>query len=143
MTGGTVVSAEVLAHVQQFYTHQMALSENGAVREWADTFTEDAVFEDSFTPEPLRGRAAILESVRDGVARIAEARLDFRHWFGMFEVESAPDGRVRTRYYALAMATPRDGVLAVRGNAHCQDILVPHGDGWLVHSRTLRFDGVE
>ncbi|PSL52673.1 3-phenylpropionate/cinnamic acid dioxygenase small subunit [Saccharothrix carnea] len=135
------MTADLLASVQQFYGRQMRLSEDGAVDEWAATFTEDAVFEDSTEPEPLRGRDAIRESVRRGVARIAAADLDFRHWFGMVDVEPDADGGVFTRYAALAVVTPRGGTAALLGNADCHDHLVPSPGGWLVRHRAVRFDG--
>lgn len=132
---------DLLASVRQFYSHQMRLSEDGAVDEWADTFTEDAVFEDSTEPEPLRGRDAIRESVRRGVAGIAAADLDFRHWFGMVEVEPDGYGGVLARYLALAVVTPRGGTAALLGNAACHDHLVPATGGWQVRHRAVRFDG--
>ena len=137
--GGT---AELHARVRQFYAHQMALSEGGMVDRWAATFTENAVFEDSFTPEPLHGRAAIRDSVAEGIERIVLQGLDFRHWFGEFQLEAVADGGVLARYRALAMATPSGGRVAVQGHAVCQDHLVPQGDGWLVRRRSLQFDGM-
>ncbi|MEO3977582.1 nuclear transport factor 2 family protein [Streptomyces sp. CAU 1734] len=142
---GAGVPAGVYAQVQQFYTWQMGLLEGDEAdpEAWAATFTEDAVFASTVQPEPERGRAAILASVRAGVAGIAAQRLDFRHWFGMVGVEEGDEeGSLRTRYYALAMATPRGGSLKVRGSLLCYDDLVRgESGGLLVARRTLVADG--
>ncbi len=136
-------TTEYYAQVQQFYARQMRLAEEGLVDSWAGTFAEDAVFEDSSAPVPLRGRTAIRDAVRTGVEQIAAAGLDFRHWFGLIEVLPQPDGSLRTRYYALAMATPRGGTLRIHGNAECRDHLVPEdGGGWLVRQRAVSPDGL-
>ncbi|MCF6525772.1 nuclear transport factor 2 family protein [Streptomyces sp. JJ36] len=135
--------AELYAGIQQFYARQMNLLEgrDADPDAWADTFTEDAVLESTVQEAPERGREAVRASVRAGVAQIAAQRLDFRHWFGMLDVDPQPDGSVRTRYYALALATPRGGALAVRGSLRCRDHLVRDGDRWLVRHRSLEADG--
>ncbi|MFD2622724.1 nuclear transport factor 2 family protein [Streptomyces chumphonensis] len=137
------VSAQVYADVQQFYARQMNLIEGSDADPdaWAETFTEDAVFEASSQERPETGRAAIRASVRAGVAHIAAQGLDFRHWFGMLDVRPQSDGSLRTRYYALAMATPAGGALGVRGSSLCHDHLVPAGGGWRVRHRSVRADG--
>ncbi|MFF5707130.1 nuclear transport factor 2 family protein [Streptomyces sp. NPDC012794] len=145
-TNGTepYVSAELYAEVQQFYAWQMNLVEGpGADADaWAQTFTEDAVFESAGEPEPQRGRDALRATVRAGVEHIAAQGLDFRHWFGMVGVEQRPDHTLRTRYYALAMATAPGGPLAIRGSLLCHDELVRADDGrLLVRRRSLEADG--
>jgi hypothetical protein len=138
------VPAEVYTEVQQFYARQMNLLEGDQADPdaWAETFTEDAVFESTAQPAPEVGRAAIRASVRAGVAHIAAQRLDFRHWFGMVGVEQAPDRVLRTRYYALAMATAPGGPLRVRGSLLCFDELVRDASGSLaVRRRSLHADG--
>ncbi|MEE1929391.1 nuclear transport factor 2 family protein [Streptomyces sp. TRM 70351] len=137
------VSAQVYTDVQQFYARQMNLIEGADADPdaWAETFTEDAVFEAGGQPEPQVGREAIRASVREGVAGIAAAGLDFRHWFGMLDVTAEPDGSLRTRYYALAVATPRGGPLGVRGSLLCHDHLVPRDGRWQVRRRSVAADG--
>nr|WP_042193120.1 nuclear transport factor 2 family protein [Kibdelosporangium sp. MJ126-NF4]CEL20577.1 hypothetical protein [Kibdelosporangium sp. MJ126-NF4]CTQ89488.1 hypothetical protein [Kibdelosporangium sp. MJ126-NF4] len=140
---GAFAPAELYAQVQQFYSRQMGLLDDGIVDAWTDTFTDDAVFEDTAVPEPLYGKEAIRTSVTARVEQIKAERLEFRHWFGMLNVETQPDGSVRTRYYALAISTPRGGKINVRGNVVGRDHLVPDGSGWLVRHRFVRLDGVE
>lgn len=131
---------EVYVRVQQFYARQMALLDDGDVEEWAATFCADAVFAETGMPAPLRGSVAIRDAVRPEVDKLAAAGIDFRHRFGMLDVVPSPDG-VRTRFSTLALATPRGGPIAVRGNVVGRDHLVPDGASWLVRHRHLRYDG--
>ncbi|ATZ29844.1 nuclear transport factor 2 family protein [Streptomyces lavendulae] len=144
--GADYVPAALYAEVQQFYARQMNLLEGEAADPdaWAETFTEDAVFESAGEPEPQTGREDLRETVRAGVNHIAAQGLDFRHWFGMVGVEQRPDDTLRTRYYALAMATPQGGPLKIRGSLLCHDDLVRGEDGrLLVRRRSLDADGRE
>ncbi|MCF2435621.1 nuclear transport factor 2 family protein [Streptomyces thinghirensis] len=50
------VSAELYARVQQFYARQMGLIDDGRPADWAETFTEDATFQEaSRLDAPLKG----------------------------------------------------------------------------------------
>lgn len=141
--GDAYAPPELYTEVQQFYARQMNLIEGRETDPdaWAETFTDDAVFA-SAHEEPVVGRDAIRASIRQGVAHIASQGLDFRHWFGMLDVIPRADGGLDTRYYALAMATPRGGQLAFRGSHLCRDQLVRSADGVLrVRRRSLWADG--
>jgi 3-phenylpropionate/cinnamic acid dioxygenase small subunit len=136
---GAFVTPACYVTVQQFYAWQMGLLDDGQSDAWADTFTTDAVFAEPGLPEPLHGREAIRASVRERTARLRRERLTQRHWFAMLTVTETADG-VNTRNYALAVATPQGGELAIRGHAVCLDELVAHGGSWLVRRRTIRPD---
>ncbi|WP_309054011.1 SDR family NAD(P)-dependent oxidoreductase [Streptomyces sp.] len=125
----------------QFYAWQMGLIDDRKAEEWADTFTEDAVFEEASRMDPLRGRAAIAASCRKRADRLEAERTDFRHWLGMLDVHAQPDGSLRTRTYALAMRTRLDGPLEIFPSVVCRDHLVPRNNGWLVSHRVLQHDG--
>ncbi|MFI9812612.1 nuclear transport factor 2 family protein [Saccharothrix variisporea] len=135
------VSAEVYAQVQQFYAHQMGLLDDREPERWADTFTEDAVFQEASKMEPLHGRAAIRASARGSVDRLVANGVRMRHWLGMIQVHPQADGSLRTRCYALAMRTPQGGDLQVFVSVVCKDHLVPVDGGWLVRDRDLVHDG--
>lgn len=137
---GAFVDADTYAQIQQFYARQMHLLDSGEAERWADTFTEDGVFEESNKPEPLRGRAIISASARARVDELAGDERVRRHWLGMIDAVPLDDGAVRTRYYALAMATPRGGRLEVYVSTECADLLVRDGDQWLVRHRRIRLD---
>ena len=137
---GTGAPFERYAEVQQFYAWQMGLLDDGAADEWADTFTEDAIFDEPSLAAPLLGREAIRESVRARVARLAAEGVTIRHWFNMITVEPMADGELRARSYALTLSTAPGADLTVRGHAICLDLLVPHGSGWLVRHRQIRPD---
>lgn len=138
---GTVVSAELYANVQQFYAWQMGLLDDGAVDEWADTFTEDAMFGEPGQAGSFLGREAIRTSVVARAEKLAAEGLVMRHWFNMLAIDPQSDGGLRTRNYALTLSTPLGGSLTVRGHAVCFDHLVPHGDRWLVANRVILPDG--
>jgi 3-phenylpropionate/cinnamic acid dioxygenase small subunit len=136
------VPAQLYSEVQQFYAYQMGLLDDGAVDPWVATFTTDAVFEDNTSPEPLRGRDAIFASVRARVDQLQAEGRQFRHWFGMIDVNQLPDGELETRVYALAMSTPSGGKLSVHGHVVCRDHLIPAGGGWSVRHRRVAVDSV-
>ncbi|MCX4766674.1 nuclear transport factor 2 family protein [Streptomyces sp. NBC_01275] len=127
------------ASLQQFYARQMRLLDEGEGQAWADTFTEDGVFDQSTFTEPVRGRAAIAAAVRDrpgpppGTVR--------RHWLGLPAAWRFPDGSVRSGYDALVVTTAAGGAPGIRLSTSCQDVLVADGDGWLVRHRYVGHDG--
>ncbi|MFE0178690.1 nuclear transport factor 2 family protein [Streptomyces sp. NPDC059002] len=136
------VSADLYAHLQQFYARQMGLMDDGRPDEWAATFTDDGVFDEPNRLDPLRGRDAILASARERADRLAAEKLDFRHWLAMLDVQTQDDGTLRTRTYALAMRTPRGGSLDVFAHVVCHDHLVPVDGSWAVRHRRIDADGV-
>lgn len=136
----TFVSAELYAQVQQFYTFQMNLIDERDAERWADTFTEDAVFQEASRMDPLHGRGAIRTSARANADRFLQSGVQLRHWLGMLQVRQEPDGSLRTRCYALAMRTPTGGELDVFVSVVCRDHLVPADGGWLVAHRDLTHD---
>jgi hypothetical protein len=142
-TAEPFVSAELYAQVQQFYARQMGLIDDGRPADWADTFTEDATFQEaSRLDAPLKSRAAIRESASARQVRLEADKIDFRHWLAMLDVRPQSDGSLRTRTYALAMRTPRGGALDVFASVVCHDHLVPApGGGWQVRERVLHHDG--
>ncbi|MGW1075591.1 nuclear transport factor 2 family protein [Streptomyces sp. NPDC002537] len=138
----TAVPAELYTQVQQFYARQMGLLDDGRPDDWAETFTEDAVFQEaSRLNEPLRGRDAIRESSRARKKRLDDDKLDFRHWLGMLDVRPQPDGSLRTRSYALAMRIPQGGALDIFASVVCHDHLVSVDGTWQVCHRDLHHDG--
>ena len=136
----TAADAALYARVQQFYAWQMGLMDDDDAEAWADTFTEDGEFREPSRMEPLAGRAAIRSSARANVDRRVAAGLRIRHWMGMLQLRPGPDGTLLARSYALAMRTPAGGALEVFASVVCRDVLVPHGDGWLVRRRDLTHD---
>lgn len=138
---GRSVTADEYVEVQQFYARHMALLDDGAAERWAETFTEDGVFEEPARMAPLRGRAAIRMSARARADRVAAEQVQYRHWIGMLDVTAGPDDALHTRYYALVLATPRGGELRVVSSVDCRDILVRVGGRLLVRHRLLQVDG--
>ena len=139
-TADTVPDA-VYSRISRFYSWQMRLLDEGRAQEWAETFAEDAVFEETSLPEPVRGRAALTLAVRRRVDELAAQGRTRRHWLGMLEVDPAQDGTVRTRYYALVLSTPTGGLPEVYASTVAEDILLRVGQGWRVLRRTVSQDG--
>lgn len=137
------VSAELYTRIQQFYHRQMGLLDDGRADEWAETFTEDALFLEPLRLDPLRGREEIRTSARARADRLAAEELDFRHWLSMLDVRPQDDGSLLTRAYALPMRTPKGGRLDVFASVVCRDHLVAVGDGWQVRRREIHHDGAE
>jgi SnoaL-like domain len=118
------MTGSLYEEVQHFYGRQMRYLDEGAVVEWAGTFTEDGVFTANARPHPQEGRANIEHGAREAAARLAAAQVQHRHWLGMLEVAEQPDGSVLAKTYALIIATPKGGAAAVHLSTSCEDQLV-------------------
>ncbi|OIJ89722.1 nuclear transport factor 2 family protein [Streptomyces colonosanans] len=129
------------AQVQQFYAHQMQLLDSFDAERWADTFTEDAVFDLPALERPVRGRAELAAAVRRTKERQERNREQQRHWVGMLQVQPQPDGTLGTRYYALIYVTPDGGASTVMRMCVIEDVLVPYLGEWRACSRRVTFDG--
>jgi hypothetical protein len=139
---GSSIPAEDYAEILDFYARHVRLLDNYRAEEFADQFTEDAVFGQNVKPEPKRGRDAIATSMRRGMDRLAERGVVRRHWFGMVSAEPADDGAVRTSYYAVVFETPPGGgTPSVYLSTTAEDVLVRESGRWLVRSRNVVHDG--
>ncbi|WP_312018676.1 nuclear transport factor 2 family protein [Streptomyces sp. I05A-00742] len=139
----TPVSGADYQEIQHFYARQMRLLDLGEAEAWAETFTEDGVFEQNVSPQPVRGRAAIATGMRAGLDRLAGTGLVRRHWIGMVAADVHEDGTVRSHYYATVFETTKGGTPQVHLSTTAEDVLVRRdGGGWLVAHRTVRHDGV-
>lgn len=132
--------SELYSQIEQFYAAQMQLLDDGAVQEWADTFTLDGVFAANAHPEPARGREAIATAAKRTVAELAEQGLVRRHWIGMLSVRGNDDGTVAARSYAVVLQTPKGGQAAIRFSTVCEDVLVRRDGDWQVLDRKVSRD---
>lgn len=126
--------------VQQFYGRQMRCLDEGHIDEWADTFTEDGVFSANAHPEPQVGRAAIVDGARRAAAALDEAGIRRRHWLGMLDIGTTPEGTVLARSYALVINTPRNGQAVVHLSCSCEDVLVREEGRLKVRTRRVTRD---
>lgn len=126
--------------VQHFYARQMRCLDEGAVEEWADTFTADGVFKANAHPEPQEGRAAILAGATQAARRLAEQQTQRRHWLGMQQVDENPDGTITVRSYALVFATALGGKAALELSCDCEDLLVRDGGRLQIKRRLVSRD---
>lgn len=127
--------AAMYARVQQFYARQMQAFDRGDAREWADTFTVDAVFDVPTLPAPLHGRAALAASLTAATAGTARAGVRLRHVMSMFDVTARDAGRVEVRAYTTVYASTVGGDSRVHRVCVCEDVLERAADGSLLVSR--------
>jgi SnoaL-like protein len=125
--------------IQHFYARQMQLLDVGAVAEWAETFTDEGVFE-AGRLAPVRGRANIREAAGGSAGDLAARGVTHRHWLGMLTVTPNDNGSVATRCYALVLEVPRDGVPVIHRSTVCEDTLIHDEGGWLVRHRKVTRD---
>ncbi|MBB2910433.1 hypothetical protein FHS43_001696 [Streptosporangium becharense] len=136
------VPAETYQRIQQFYARHMQLLDDGAAEEWAETFTEDAFFEQNVKDEPWRGREQIGTRLRRGIDAMGDSGVQRRHWFGMISARPGEAaGELRTRYYALVLETPAGGAPSVRLSIVGEDVLVEDDGALLVKYRSIAHDG--
>ncbi|UQU67665.1 nuclear transport factor 2 family protein [Couchioplanes caeruleus] len=138
-----VTSSSLYLEVQQFYARHMQLLDSGRAGEWAETFTEDAVFAPEHAPEPTVGRAALAAAVQRSHEKLVADGEVRRHWHGMVDVAPGPDGTLRVRCYALIVGTRVGGTPGLLMSCVCEDVMVRDGDGGLlVRERRVTKDGV-
>jgi 3-phenylpropionate/cinnamic acid dioxygenase small subunit len=133
--------AALYAQAQQFYAHQMQILDAHDTERWADTFTEDAVFEPPSCAGPVRAREGLARYVRAGAARQRRAGSRLDHWVGMLDVHPQADGSLHTRCSALVYLTPgADSAKALYAYV-MEDVLVRVGGAWrAAHRRVTRDD---
>ncbi|MFF4911064.1 nuclear transport factor 2 family protein [Streptomyces sp. NPDC001260] len=112
------------AEVQRFYARQMQQLDLGKAESWAETFTEDALFDVPTLPEPVRGRGGLVAAVGRAHARLAEAGERHRHFMGMVDVLERPDGSLDVRSYTVVYASAVGGESRVHRVCVCEDVLV-------------------
>ena len=110
--------------VQHFYGRQMRHLDEGRVDAWAETFTEDGVFQANAHPKPQSGRAAIRAGATAAHQTLAEQGITRRHWLGMLEVATAADGTIVAQTYAMVLNTPQGGKAELTLSCACRDSLV-------------------
>jgi actinorhodin biosynthesis protein ActVIA len=98
--------SDIYAQVQQFYAGQVRALDTLRADDFADSFTEDGIFDNRPGADPLVGRAAIAAAVRTYQDTLqATDPVQRRHWFNMLQVFPQDDSTVRTEYYALVLQT--------------------------------------
>jgi hypothetical protein len=129
---------ELYSRLQHFYARQMQLLDAGRTQEWADTFTEDGVFE-AGAQAPVKGRDAIAVGAAAVAAKFTADEITRRHWIGMITVDP-PRGDLAVRCYALVLEIASGGPVTVQRSTVCHDVLAPHGDLWQVRHRKVTRD---
>jgi actinorhodin biosynthesis protein ActVIA len=121
----TLTSVDLYAAVQHFYARQMQLIDSGHFEAYADTFTEDGVFQHTPGRAPAVTRPGIVRDLLEFNERFAGAPVKRRHWFDMIALDLQDDGTIVSTYYALVV-TVRPGVKQPEIGPSCtvHDVLV-------------------
>ncbi|MFE1951192.1 MULTISPECIES: nuclear transport factor 2 family protein [Streptomyces] len=129
-TGRSRSISELYAEVQQFYAGQVRLLDTMQADAFADSFTEDGVFDHRPGADPLVGRAAISAAIRAyQETKHAVDPVQRRHWFNMVQVFPQDDGSIRTEYYAVVYQTrPNVSEPLVGPSCFVTDVLEFEGD---------------
>ena len=111
--------------------------DSGNVKEFADTFTEDAVVRHSSDIPPAETRAGII-AVTEAYQEAQETR---RHYFNQLLLTPLPDESIRATFYAMIVHSQRgEKVSEIWPSCLVEDILTVHEDVVLVRSRYISFD---
>ncbi|WP_336159389.1 nuclear transport factor 2 family protein [Amycolatopsis sp. VC5-11] len=132
--------AQLYAQVQQFYARHLQVLDSGSATAWAETFAEDGSLDLPGAAEPVRGRAAIVESMSRSAAAFAAAGETRRHWHGMLDVTERLDGSIGVRCYALVFRTVRDNPSTLHRVCVCEDVLVREDGVLKVRTRRVTRD---
>jgi actinorhodin biosynthesis protein ActVIA len=100
--------AELRAHVDQHYAHQVQCLDDGRFEEYAATFTPDGEFQHTPGVEPARAHAGIVRELRAFHERFRDNPVQRRHWFNMIRLERRVDGAYDATFYALVLTVRPD-----------------------------------
>jgi actinorhodin biosynthesis protein ActVIA len=139
----TGVSADVYAEIQHFYARQVHFLDNCVPEGFAATFAEDGELIHASSPEPVRGRDALLDAARRSVSALPPGAIR-RHWFNMIVADPDGEGRFRAVHYALVITTQPGGQPVIGSACVGHDILIrdPEDGRLLVRSRRIENDSV-
>lgn len=133
--------AELYAEVAQFYASHMFLLDSGEAHGWAQTFTADGVFAPPSAPEPVVGRAALAEGVRESAGQQRARGEQHRHLVLSLDVRPREDGQIDVRGYTQVVVTSAGGEPKLQLMCVMYDVLTREDGELLVrHRRVTRDD---
>ena len=126
------LSADDVVAIQQLYAAYNHRIDFGTAEEWAECFTDDAVFDSGYSEE--QGRDALLAFHAATKAMVP----DIRHFVTNILVEG--DGDTATGSAYLEATTGAGGDRTAITTGRYQDTLVRTADGWRFSCRAMRPD---
>lgn len=124
-------SGDLYAEVLQFHSYQLQLLDEGlyddsALRQWADTFTEDGEYWVNSKPSPTRGREKIYVAARTNniSQEIIDASRIRRHLITNLVVELGDDDTIHSTYYVALVDTALGGPAIVGPATVANEVLV-------------------
>jgi actinorhodin biosynthesis protein ActVIA len=137
----TPTRQDLYLEVLQHYARQMRLLDDRQLAAYADTFTDDAVFDHGAGGEPARTRAGILALLEEFHRQFESDPQQRRHHFSMVDVEPQADGTLHTTCYALVLLIRPGEQAEVRSSCVVRDVLVRDETGLRNRSRLVTIDG--
>jgi actinorhodin biosynthesis protein ActVIA len=131
------VKTDLYVEVQMFYAHQMPLLEEGRPKEFAATFTPDAIVEHASGLFKLTGT----EEIAGGIALSIQTYGGkvFRHWSNHLRVEQAGD-EIHARYTVIVSVTDQSGLVTWEPSCTVEDVIIRQDGKLAVRHRFLRHD---
>lgn len=130
--------AQIHAEVQHFYARQIRLLDAADIDGFAATFTEDGRMHHASRDDDVRGRAAIVESLRANFAQ--HQGVVPRHWFDKLLIEPAGGNAVTVSYYALVSLTHPDLSVTFLPTCLVDDLLVVEDGQLFTKTRDITRD---
>lgn len=121
-------SDQLYHRVQRFYSERLRRLDAGDAEGWAESFTEDGVFETNARPDPSRGRSAIENETKRAAARLGADGVERRHWIGMMAVNDEGAPHLGVEAYCLVVETARGGVPRLAYSLTLRSRVVIDGD---------------
>ncbi|MEU7578559.1 nuclear transport factor 2 family protein [Streptomyces sp. NPDC041068] len=134
------VDERLHSRVVQFYARQMQALDAGRFPEYADSFTEDGVFQHTPGTEPARTRAGILAELLEFNKKYEADPVQRRHYFSQVLLEPQDDGTYRSTVYALIVRTRSGERPEVWPSCVVNDVVVEGPDGIHLKSRHVTYD---
>ena len=132
---------ELYHSVLHFYARQMQLLDDGAIDEWAGTYTDDATFGSNAMPVTLTGRETIRRGARDH-DNMRQAGTRRRHLLSNLSIVQGEDGTINATSYVSILET-QQGTTALRFCTVLSDELVREDGELLVRTRRIRRDDLD
>ncbi|GAA5052441.1 nuclear transport factor 2 family protein [Nocardia callitridis] len=129
-----------VAAVHQLYGAQSQCIDNGHAVEWAATFTVDGEFHSPSYPDPVAGRAALIDFARGFYTAARAANEVHRHVVTNIAVRQSDSTSLEVSAYLQILATPLGGPSRLVRMTTLDDQLAHIDGAWLIARRRVARD---
>jgi actinorhodin biosynthesis protein ActVIA len=134
------VDVELYTQVQQFYARQMQALDGGDFERYAQSFTDEGVFQHSPGAEPAKGRDGIVRELVEFHKRFDGDPVQRRHWFNHIILDRRPDGALASTVYALVVTVRPGDKPVIAPSCVVHDVLAVSDAGIQAVSRLVTHD---